>query len=81
MEIKNKVILRLDNGLKKEFNSTCSLDKIKSKYSIGSLFICSQLPFVVGVIESMTTNSIIDHKKKEKKEIEKNMKSIRNLLK
>ena len=81
MEIKNKVILILANGIKKEFDSTHTLVEINRKYSAGSLFLSSELPFRVDVIDSMTCYSITDHKKQEKKQIKKNMQSIRNLLK
>ena len=57
MEIKNKVILSLNNGLKKEFNTTCSLSNIKEKYNIGSLFIDGNL-FSANIIESMTCYSL-----------------------
>jgi len=81
METKNKVTVTLQDGSKKEFNTIVSLERIKSKFSIGSMFISSTLPFTVGVIDSMTCYSITEHDKKERVQIKKNMKSIRNLLK
>ena len=79
--MKNKVILNLDNGVKKEFETSISLERIKNKFSIGSLFITNTLPFEVGEISSMTCFSISDYKKKDAEQIKKNINYVRNLLK
>jgi hypothetical protein len=54
MEIKNKVILELSKGIKKEFTVNIPLSRIKTKYAIGGLFITSTQPFQVGIIKSLT---------------------------
>lgn len=57
MEIENRVIVNLEDGKNLSFNSKSTLDAIKNKYSVGSLFIGGET-FLSGVISSMTCYSI-----------------------
>lgn len=57
MQIKNRVIVNLEDGKNLSFNTKSTLDAIKKKYSPGSLFLGSE-SFFSGVISSMTCYSI-----------------------
>lgn len=50
----NKVKLKLNTGDTFIFNTDLIHIKIKNIFAIGEMFISSNLPFTVGIIEEMT---------------------------
>lgn len=81
MEIKNRVILTLNNGETKSFSINRPLHEIKRKYAVGRLFLANFDKFTVGVIESMTCYSEFDYKKVEVEQVKKNMSFVNRIIK